>query len=363
LTQTLASSLQAISGQRIQAGDFELEKLPASLRMSYRVTAKGKKVDLSNDLESLKAKHRELGRAEVAKVATKLHVEIERQDLQTWDFDQIPLKLTTVRGNNQVDAYPALVLRSGKVNLEVQATQKGQFDHHRFGVAELIRREIPSPAKYVESHLKPEEKLAISHLPYQGFGKFVDDVILALALKEIVDLQPEGLIANRSQFEQVRDQVQAKVLEVIFDTVATCTKISEASRAALRAISNAKAIDFLNELSAEKQHVEQLLTQNFVSLTGLDQLSRLPVYLRAVELRIMKLQENPNRDRLAQVELNQALHAFENAGGVLPLAKEGSAHLVRARWLLEELRVSLFAQTLGASESVSVQRINKVLKP
>lgn len=74
------------------------------------------------------------------------------------------------------------------------------------------------------------------------------------------------------------------------------------------------------------------------------------------------MQENPLKDRAAQVELAQALQVFVGAGGELPLPTSAGENLVRARWLLEELRVSLFAQTLGTKEPVSLQRIKKALE-
>jgi ATP-dependent helicase HrpA len=138
--------------------------------------------------------------------------------------------------------------------------------------------------------------------------------------------------------------------------------VSEAARRANKAISSTPAMDFLNELSDEKAHVSQLLSKNFISSTPIERLRRLPVYLRAISIRVTKMQENPLKDQAAQVELTQALQVFSNAGGELPLPASASENLVRARWLLEEFRISLFAQTLGTKEPVSLQRIMKALQ-
>jgi ATP-dependent helicase HrpA len=221
---------------------------------------------------------------------------------------------------------------------------------------------IPSPAKYIESHLKQQEKLALAALPYQGIGAFVDDVIAALAIEEIQKIEADGLIFTRRQFEAIRDSVQARVLEFCFEIASLASAISDATREANKAISSAPAMDFLNELSDEKAHISQLLSKNFISATPLERLRRLPVYLKAISIRITKMQENPLKDRAAQVELIQALQVFATAGGELPLPTSASGNLVRARWLLEELRVSLFAQTLGTKEPVSLQRIKKALQ-
>jgi ATP-dependent helicase HrpA len=105
-------------------------------------------------------------------------------------------------------------------------------------------------------------------------------------------------------------------------------------------------------LSNEKKHISELLVPKLISSTGITQLSRLPVYLQAIKIRMDKLLENSERDRLAELELNQALALYDNAS---PEKRPA------IRWLIEELRISLFAQTLGTTESVSVQRIKKAL--
>ena len=119
--------------------------------------------------------------------------------------------------------------------------------------------------------------------------------------------------------------------------------------------------DFLAVLSAEKAHITELLPPNFVSEAGLERLPRILVYLQATKQRIEKLADNASRDFTASQELDQAIGLYVFAGGKFPLEPDSSSKLVVARWLIEELRVSLFAQALGTSETVSVQRIKKAL--
>ena len=99
----------------------------------------------------------------------------------------------------------------------------------------------------------------------------------------------------------------------------------------------------------------------FVSHAGLDRLERLPVYLQAILVRMKALTENPGRDRAWQNDIDRALAMFADAGGQIPLPPDAPEHLVRARWLIEELRVSLFAQQLRTAEPVSLQRVQRVL--
>jgi ATP-dependent helicase HrpA len=129
-------------------------------------------------------------------------------------------------------------------------------------------------------------------------------------------------------------------------------KIAQAHREASKAISEIQDMSLLFVLANEKNHIAELMTSKIISATGIERLARIPIYLQASKMRTEKLLENPERDRIAELELNEALSIYENAAP----EKRGNV-----RWLLEELRVSLFAQVLGAAETVSVQRIKKAL--
>ncbi|MFM2352262.1 MAG: hypothetical protein RL096_743, partial [Actinomycetota bacterium] len=228
-------------------------------------------------------------------------------------------------------------------------------------VIALVRVAIASPAKYVESHLSQPEKLAIAGLPYGSFGAFIDDVIDAVSERELRKIESAGLIFSRAEFEKVRDAVSAIIVEQAFEVAALVTKIAGAAREATKAISSVNGFDFLSVLSGEKAHIAELLQPKFVSDAGLDRLGRILVYLQAIKMRIEKMVDNPSRDRIAAQDFDQALGLYVFAGGTLPLPSPAPEKLISARWLLEEFRVSLFAQSLGTAESVSVQRIKKAL--
>ena len=359
----LAKTLQQLSGTKMSAEDFDVSRLPNSLRMTYRpLDAAGRPLGLSVDLSALQTKFSESGRGAVAKVVEKVHSPIERDGLLSWDFEKLEQSVESKHGGNVVRAFPALVAQpNGSVDIRLFSTESEQLRHHRRGVVALVKAAIATPAKYVESHLSQNEKLAIAGLDYKNFGAFIDDVILAVADSELQKIEAEGLVFTKAEFESVRDAVSAIIVESAFATATLVTKIAGAARDANKAISSVNGFDFLSVLSAEKQHVVELLEPNFVSRAGLERLPRILVYLQAIKQRIEKMVENPNRDRTASLELDQALGLYVYAGGKFPLAPDSPAKVESARWLIEELRVSLFAQSLGTAESVSVQRIKKAL--
>jgi ATP-dependent helicase HrpA len=162
------------------------------------------------------------------------------------------------------------------------------------------------------------------------------------------------------------------VLETCFEVTKLAVQIATNVREASKAISDCKQFELLSVLTSEKEHIDQLLVPNFVSRMGLERLNRLPIYLQAIRQRVEKLQADPQRDRVSAADLDQALAIYAFAGGLLPLPADLSQlaaaakpklleKLVLTRWLLEEFRVSLFAQALKTTEPVSVQRIKKAL--
>ena len=360
--EVVAASLQKLSGQRISATDFDLTKIPVALKMTYRVIgAKGKEVALDTDLRAMQIQLAKPTELAVAKATTKLHASMERQGIETWDLGDLQLVIESEHSGKTIRAYPGLTISKSGIDLRVFATERDQLVNHNRAVAELIKLQIPSSAKYIASHLKQEEKLAIAAVGFGSVAQFVDDVTLALTNKVIFDLKQGSPVSKLSEFEDVRDQVSSKALQQAFDAAALIERAAKNLRDATKVISNAKAIDFLNELSGEKQHIADLTGNNLISSMGLERLARLPVYFAAIKNRVEKLQDNPAKDRLGSAELSQAFDAFEKAGGMIPLPWDADSRLVQARWLIEELRVSLFAQQLGTSETVSVQRIKKVL--
>ena len=360
--EIVADCLQKLSGQRVLASDFDLTKMPTSLKMTYRVIgAKGKEIALSTDLRAIQKELAKPTEIAVAKATTKLHASMERQGIETWDLGDLQLAIESEHAGKTIRAYPGLVVSKTGIDLMVFATERDQLVNHNRAVAELVIKQIPSSAKYIASHLKQEEKLAIAAVGYGSVSQFVDDLTRALANKLISDLKQNTPLSKLSEFETVRDQVSSQVLQQAFDAAALVERAARNLRDASKAIANAKAIDFLNELSEEKQHIAHLTGSNVITNMGLERLARLPIYFAAVKVRVEKLQDNPAKDRLASQELNQALDAFERAGGIVPLPWDAEPWLVQARWLIEELRVSLFAQQLGTSETVSLQRIKKVL--
>jgi ATP-dependent helicase HrpA len=358
----LASTLQRLSGAIVTSLDFEPHRLTDHLRMTYRVIGeRGQHLGTDKNLAALQRGLAVPGRAAVAQIVERVSNPIERSGLTSWDFAELPRVIDTKHGSNTVRAYPALVKDATGVSIQVMATEADQAQAHVVGVRTLVLGVIPSPAKYVQEHLTQNEKLILAQSPYASLNALIDDAIAACIDNVLFTMRPDGLIFQKAEFETLRDRVQGIIMDTLFEAVSQVSRILVASRDAQRAIAKSNSMAFLAVLSEEKAHIAQLLPVGFVSAAGLTRLPRLLTYLRTITARIEKMSENPGRDRSLATEFETALTLFEAAGGRIPLPEHAPAHISRARWMLEELRISLFAQSLGTAEPISVQRIRKVL--
>ncbi|MDH6423108.1 ATP-dependent RNA helicase HrpA [Aurantimicrobium minutum] len=367
LLVAVAKALQHLSGALVSPQDFDPERLADHLRMTYRVISNtGKNLGTDKNLSKLQRGLAERSRDAVAEVAERVTSPLERDGLTSWDFDELPRTVDAKHGGNTVRAYPALVVENPgtarqEVNIRLLATEADQRREHPLGTRALVVAAIPSPAKYVQEHLTAAEKLILTQSPYPSLNALISDAIAASVDNVLFSMREDGMIFQKAEFETLRDRVQGAIMDNIFDAVSLTARILSAAKEAQKAMANTNPMSFLAQLSQEKAHLEQLLQPGFISDAGLARLPRILIYVRAITMRINKMVEDSGRDRTAAVELDQALNLYEAAGGKIPLAPHSPDKLVKVRWMLEEFRVSLFAQSLGTAEPISLQRIKKVL--
>lgn len=377
LVDALAALVQRVANQRVSAADFELERVPGHLLPSFRaVDARGRAVGSDRDLTALQRRLADRARSSVesavtrgrpapraaARVAEASPAFASRSKLTTWDIDELTEVVDTPVAGGVVRGYPALVDEGDSVALRVEATPEDAARHTRAGIRRLLLLAVASPATYVLDHLTANEKLALAASPYQNAKALIEDARVALADDVLLREAPGGVVRTKAEFERVRDAFSAASVERTFQTVSLAAKILLAQREVERAIKGASSITLLGALNDVRGQLQGLIFSGFLSRTGLARLPHLPRYLAGTLDRLKTLPDNPGRDRQRMTEYERAAAGFLEAGGSVPLPADAPANLVQTRWLLEEYRVSLFAQRLGTAEPVSIQRIAKALK-
>ena len=354
LTRAIADAARRLAHVVVRPEDFDVDRLPAHLRMGFAaVDERGRRVGTSKDLGELQARLADRTRTSVAQAVAPPRAAIERDRVEAWDLGDLPTELQ----NGAVRGYPALVDEGDHVALRVLANAGEQAVAHRRGVRRLIAATLPSPASYVQEHLTTTEKLVLATSPYRSVAALIEDAVLAV----VDDVADERAPFDAAGFEALRREVSAALVDRTFALVALAARALAAARDADRAISGASSMALMGPLADARGQLAALIHPGFVRITGAAQLPRVPVYLAGIVHRVERMSENLGRDRAWQTEVEQAVALYRDASGPLPLAATTPERLVTVRWMLEELRLSLFAQPLGARGPVSVQRVRKAL--
>ncbi|WP_441976324.1 ATP-dependent RNA helicase HrpA [Microbacterium sp. 2MCAF23] len=392
LGEALARLIQPLANQPMSAADFDLERVPAHLRMNFRaVDERGRAVGSGRDLTTLQRDLADRSRESVARSiergpgqgrpgsrrgaadvaqAGSAHAAApaERDGITTWDVGDLPEVLDTRVAGGVVRGYPALVDQGKSVALRVEATAEAARAATRDGVLRLVLLGIPSPASYVQQHLTSAEKLALAASPYPNVATLIEDSRAAVARAAIdrltapsTDSGTAGIVRSEADFARVRDGVSAVVVDELFALVSLIAKILTKAREVERAMKGQNSLALLGPLNDIRGQLGGLLPNGFVSNAGVERLAHYPRYLDGILDRLRTLADAPGKDRTRQSEYERMAQAYADADGTIPLPAGAEPRLVEVRWLLEEYRVSLFAQRLGTAQPVSPQRIVKAL--
>ncbi|RLK48923.1 ATP-dependent RNA helicase HrpA [Microbacterium telephonicum] len=384
LRAALAARIQRVANQPVREADFDLERVPGHLTVSFRaVDQRGRVLGASRDLADLQSRLAGRARDSVARSlqapspAARVHragaaepaaaastqpasaAVVERTGLTTWDLGTLPEVVDTKVAGGVVRGYPALVDDGTSVALRIESTPEGAARLTHAGVRRLVLLSSPTPAAYVLDHLTAPEKLALAASPYPSAKALIEDARVAVA--DAVIARTEPAVRTAEQFARVQAAFAAAVVDDLFQAVSLTSRILTLHRDVEKAVRAQNSMTLLSALGDVKAQLAGLVTPGFVSRTGLARLAHLPRYLQGALERVQGLADNPGRDRQRQTEYERAATLFTEAGGTIPLGQDAVPALVHARWLLEEYRVSLFAQRLGTAEPVSLQRIVKAL--
>jgi ATP-dependent helicase HrpA len=388
LREALAARIQRVAGQPVSAADFELERVPEHLRMSFRaVDERGRAVGSDRDLTALQERLAGRARESVARVSSRAATDAprrpgesrgetrrpgptpptgaafaERTGLTDWTFGDLPDVVDTKVAGGVVRGYPAIIDEGSTVAVRIEATPESAARATHAGVRRLVLLAVASPAPYVLEHLTSAEKLALAASPYPSAKALIEDCRVAVADAVIARTAPADAVRTRAQFETVRDALSATVVDELFQTVSLAARILTAAREVERAMRDQNSLTLLGALADVKGQLAGLVFPGFAARIGTTRLAHLPRYLRGALDRVRTLSDNPGRDRQRMTEFERAAALYADAGGVIPLPAGAPAALERTRWLLEEYRVSLFAQSLRTAEPVSLQRIQKSLR-
>ena len=347
LLDVLGAGLTRLRGVPVPRDAFDPGKLPAHLRVTYRVLDGGRVLAEGKDLDGLRRQLRPQLQATLAQAARGL----TRSGLRGWDIGSLPREFS----DGHVRAYPALADAGDAVDVRLFGTEAEAARSMCLGTRRLLLVQVPSGARSIAADLLVQDKLAMSRSPYAGAAALLDDCAAAAA-DEII-ARAGGPAWDEQGFarlvEAARSGLSALTAQVVTGVAGVLAEAHEVEVLLARAAAHADEPAF-TDLRAQ---FSALIHPGFVSGTGVRRLADLTRYLRAIRQRLDKMGADPVRDGERMATAHRVTGAYDDAVRALPPARRGGQDVQAVRWMIEELRVSLFAQTLGTPAPVSEKRI------
>ncbi|MFV0252569.1 MAG: ATP-dependent RNA helicase HrpA [Beutenbergiaceae bacterium] len=346
--------------------------LPAHLRMTFRVHAeRGAVLGEGQDLEVLQrrfARHSGQAVQQAVRAAVRGARQAAPQARQAAPAAQpvagdwtVPDRVQATVDGHDVVGYPALVAAGAEVTIQVLPTPDEQVSEHRRGVVHLLTAALALPVGRVTSRWSTADTLALAASPYRSTEALVGDLqrAAAMALIERNDLHQ---VRSRSGLDALEAAVRDRFEDAVLQVAQSAAAALAASRELDAQVRRSTSMALLSTLEDVRSHQASLIHDGFIAATPPSQLAEMARYLRADVIRISKAEDNPARDEALawQVrELADAWWAATSAAQDGPLQRR--ERLAEIRWLIEELRVGLFAQQLGTAVKVSDKRIRNAL--
>ncbi|WP_198783312.1 ATP-dependent RNA helicase HrpA [Shewanella putrefaciens] len=353
LLEAMCKQLLRMSGTRISPEDFDLTQIPVHLQMNFKIEDdKNNLVAEGRVLDTLKAELQGVVAKAIRQVADK---GIEQEALTEWSFGELPKQYQQQKGNYQVRAFPALIDNKDSVAIKLFDDEFEAQDAHRQGLRRLLLLNIPSPVKHLQQALPNKAKLAMYFNPFGQVQILIDDIIAA-AVQQLLD-EKQLDVRDKHQFEQAKDWVRQELNPTAEQIALKVEQILTLYQGIKKRLKGKISLDIAFAMSDIQSQLDKLVFKGFVEACGWNRLADVARYLKAIETRIDKLPVDPTRDRLHMQSINKVQDALAAQLAKVPRSQPTPPALIEARWMIEEYRVSCFAQVLGTAYPISEKRI------
>ncbi len=363
LAEALSMQLKRHTAVEVPADEWQAVALDDYYRFNIKVeNEQGKLIDQGRDLQVL----REAYRDQVQQSLQSAGSDMERDAITQWDFGTLPSTCELQRGGVKIRAYPALVDEGDSVALRVQDNPYDAEYLTRRGLSRLFLLSELETVKYLRKHLLKGKDMGLAVVNLGKREAVIDDLIMAACrcvflYREDDPLGPDDLPRSAEAFnallEAGRSELVAQAQE-LENLLVSALQALVGIKKRMKSNKNALVLAFaVGDINAQ---LARLFYPGFVFATPLRWLRQYPRYLKAIELRLEKVPLQVQKDKLILRELEPHWQRYDQL-----LEKEGVAVLSAVpafqeyRWMLEELRISLFAQSVKTLVPVSAKRLDR----
>nr|WP_022942035.1 ATP-dependent RNA helicase HrpA [Psychromonas hadalis] len=356
LFDAFEKQLLRMTGVRIPDKSWDLSALPTHLRIKFHIIDdRQKTVAVGEDLLQLQHSLKGEVKQTLSKVSKK---GIEKTDLLAWNFGKLPNSFKKDHGGYEVKAYPALVDKRKSVAIELFDSEAKAQQANQAGLRRLVLLNVPSPIKYLQQSLPNKAKLGLYFNPFGQIKDLIDDCI-ACAVDSI--LQSEITPQDASTFEIQKEKVRAELAETTLKITQIVEQVLTLAHGVSKKLKGRIDLTMLVAQGDIKSQLERLIFPGFACQVGEKKLPDLKRYLQALQKRLERLPANPNQDRLHTIELHELEQRYLALCKTMLSNEKDSEPLAEIYWMMEELRVSFFAQQLGTAYPISAKRVKQKL--
>ncbi|MTD15450.1 ATP-dependent RNA helicase HrpA [Nakamurella sp. YIM 132087] len=364
----LAGALTALTGIVVTPGDFDLEKVPAHLRMTFRVVdPAGAQIAAGKDLDQLQAALRADTRKAVATVsASQVHGARERSGLTVFPEEGIPQQVRSVVAGQEILGYPALVDDGASAGLRVFTSEEDQLRAMRRGTIRLLALRIKPPVAHVRNGLTKAQQLTLTVTPHGDLGVLLADATTA-AIDALFDWAG-GPAWDVTGFERLVTRLTPQVPKAVLDVVIAAEAVLRAAHEAETAIDAVAASPgaggLRDRIGDLREQLVRLLPPGFLTRTGAAHLPDLTRWLQALAVRASRVREAPDRDRLRSAEIDGLQRDLDDVTTALDVAaagRSGDPDVREVARMLDEFRVATFAQPMRTAVPVSAKRVHAAI--
>ena len=354
LAEALGDFIAAARHVAVPPESWILDALPEHLRMNFRIVdADNREVASGRNLEALR---RDLGAKAEQSFGAALAPDIERAGITAWDFGELPEKVELQRHGQKLSGYPALVPEAGSVALRLFDTPAKAERAMADGLARLMLLQMPEQARFLEKSLPVGKEMCLHYLPLGTCDELRGEMQRAVAAHVLIAGRP--WVRDAAEFARRCAETRPLVVAGATRECKLAAEILAEYHGLLPKLQAAKA--WPAAVADMREQLAFLMAPGFLADTPAEWLCHFPRYLKAISLRLAKLPNAAARDGQMQAEL--ATHWRRCVDRLAkpekqpePLAKD----FLDYRWMVEELRVSLFAQELKTIQPVSAKRLDK----
>ncbi|MDT0345052.1 ATP-dependent RNA helicase HrpA [Streptomyces litchfieldiae] len=359
LRVALARGLTRMTGIRVAAEDFDMERIPGHLRITFRVVDERRR-KLSGDaedkdLEALRQRLRPKAREALDRAFTAT-----ASGLTAWTIGTLPRTFETRRGGQPVKAYPALVDEGTSVAVRLFDSEAEQRAAIRLGTRRLILLNLPSdPGKFAQRQLDNAAKLTLASTPHGSVPALLEDCVTAAADQLIA--AHGGPVWDQEGFTKLFDAVRTDIVDLTLRIVRQVREVLTAWQACERRLATVTSPVLRPAREDVRAQLDALVGPGFVTAHGARRLPDLLRYLTAADRRLQQLPHQVEKDRARMAKIHEMRDEYAWLLEQFPPGRPVPPGAGEIRWLIEELRVSYFAHALGTSQPVSDKRILKAI--